>query len=102
MSHVLVSSIVAARDAKPYVQLSIESGSMAQLSIAEARHIAMDILQLAARAEADAIIWKFFKKEGFPQGAGEALMGMFRDFRAQLDAESVESSMSDPETGEQV
>ena len=82
-----VNGVVAVRDRKPYVQISTENGLVAQFSMSEARQVAMDILQMAARTEADAMILEFFKKSEFPEGAGSALMMEFRDFRAELDAE---------------
>lgn len=100
MGEFWVNGIVAARDKQPYVQLSNEKGMIAQLSMAQAQSIAMDILVMAARTEADAMIRKFFDKEEFPQGACDAVMLEFRDFRAALDQEKVEKSMTDPDTGE--
>ncbi len=99
MGDVWVNGIVAVRDKMPYVQLSNEKGMIAQLSIAEARSVAMDILQMAARTEADAMIHRFFDKEGFPPGANSAIMLEFRDFRAALDQEEVERKMTPPEGG---
>jgi len=89
-SHFWVNGIVAARDKKPYVQLSTEKGIVVQLSMSEARQVAMDILVMAARTEADAMILKFFKKSEFPDAAAAALMREFRDFRAELDREVAE------------
>jgi hypothetical protein len=88
--HFWVNGVVAQRDEKPYVQLSNEKGMVAQFSISEARQVAMDILQMSARTEADAMILKFFKKAELPMGAAAALMAEFRDFRAELDAEEAE------------
>lgn len=85
-----VSSIVSARDKQPYIQLANEKGMLTQMSMAEARMVALDILQLAARAEADAMLLKFFEIEQLPEGVGVAMMANFRDFRAQLDAELVD------------
>jgi hypothetical protein len=100
MSHFWVNGIVAQRDQQPYVQLSNEKGMIAQFSMAEARNVAMDILQMCARTESDAMIWKFFAKEHFPSGAANALMRAFRDFRMALDEEKPETGYSDPDTGE--
>ena len=91
-----VSGVVAVRDKKPYVQVSNEKGMVAQFSISEARQVAADILQKAARTEADAMILKFFDKAHFPSGAAEALMQEFRDFRAELDRETVERGSEEP------
>ena len=46
-----VDGIVAMRDKQPYIQLSNTEGIIAQLSLSEARQIAMDILGMAARTE---------------------------------------------------
>lgn len=90
--HFWVNGIVAVRDKKPYIQLSNDNGMIAQFSMSEARQVAMDILQMAGRTEADAMILKFFKKAEFPMGAAEALMQEFRDFRAELDSEIADRS----------
>lgn len=87
MPNLWVSGIVAARDHMPYVVLSKDENRVAQLSIAEARNLAADLFQMAARTEADAMVLKFFRKQDFPEGAGAALMVEFRDFRAELDRE---------------
>ena len=92
MASFWVNGIVAARDHKPYIQLSNEKGIICQLSMSETRQVAMDMLQMAARTEADAMIHKFFAKNEFPQDAANALMMDFRDFRAELDAEKAERS----------
>lgn len=85
-----VNGIVAIRDKRPYIQLSNEKGIICQLGMSEARQVAMDILQMAARTEADAMIHKFFEREEFPENASGHLMTEFRDFRAELDAEVAE------------
>ena len=96
MANFWVNGIVAMRDKKPYIQLSNEKGVIAQLSMSETRQIAMDMLAMAARTEADAMILKFFEKSEFPVGAAAALMQEFRDFRAELDADPAMRS-EDPE-----
>ena len=63
MADFWVNGIVAVRDGNPYIQLSNEKGMIAQLSMSETRQIAMDMLVMAARTEADAMIYKFFAKE---------------------------------------
>ena len=83
-----VTGVVANRDKMPYIQFSNENGLIAQLDMVQARQVSADILQMAARTEADAMILKFFDKARFPDGAGAALMIAFRDFRAELDAAS--------------
>lgn len=92
MADFWVNGIVAVRDGKPYIQLANEKGMIAQLSMSEVRQIAMDMLVMASRTEADAMIHKFFAKEEFPQDAANALMMAFRDYRAELDAEKAERS----------
>lgn len=96
MSHVIVNGIVSHRDRQPYVQLDID-GHLVQMSMAQARSIARDIEVSCARAEADAMIYKFFSAKDYPEGAGAALMIAFRDFRSQLDAEEVERTQGDPD-----
>ena len=85
----LVTGIVSARDKRPYIQLSNADRMIAQLSMAQARQIAHDILVMASRTEADAMLLEFFDKQEFPDSAGAAVMVAFRDFRAGLDDESV-------------
>lgn len=80
-----VNGIVAVRDQMPYLQLSTENGLVVELTMAQARQVAADIVQMAARTEADAMIVKFFGKMDFPAGATSGLMQEFRDFRAELD-----------------
>ncbi|HTF66649.1 MAG TPA: hypothetical protein VK638_28595 [Edaphobacter sp.] len=98
MASILVSGIVSHRDKQPYIHLSNENAMLAQLSMAQARNIAMDILQMCARTEADAMILKFFNKADFPENAAAALMIEFRDFRADLDDEAIEASHREPNT----
>ena len=88
--HFWVNGIVSARNKMPYIQLSTENGMVAQVSIAQARQIAADILQMSARSEADAMILKFFEKFEVLDGAATAMMMQFRDFRAELDKEETE------------
>lgn len=97
-----VDAIVAKRNQQPYVQLSNDNGLIGQFTLAEARSVAKDLYLAASRAEADAMLLKFFSKMEFPDGAAAALMREFRDFRHQLDIEKVETSRSDPDTGETV
>jgi len=97
-----VAGIVAARNGQPYVQFADGDRLIAQLTVAEARNVAHDLLGAAHNAEADAMIVKFFGKMKFPEGALAALMQEFRDFRHQLETEKVDTSRSDPDTGETV
>jgi hypothetical protein len=91
-----VNGIVAARNQQPYIQLSSSTGLLMQLTIAEARKIANDIVTMCSRTEADAMLIKFFGKAEFPAGASVALMAEFRDFRHALDMEPVEGKDEDP------
>jgi hypothetical protein len=97
-----VNSIVAVRNHQPYVQLSNDKGMIGQFTVAEARNVAQDLMIAASRAEADAMIWKFFRDRDLPQQAAAALMQDFRDFRHTLDMEQVEKAESDPDTGRKV
>ena len=96
MANFWVNGIVAVRDKQPYIQLGNEKGMIAQLSMAQARKIAMDILVMCSRTEADAMIIKFFDKMEYPTGAAAAVMQEFRDFRHGLDMEKIESSYDVP------
>lgn len=97
-----VNGIVARRDMQPYVQLSNDKGIIGQFTLAEARNVAQDLLVMASRTEADAMLLKFFRDNEFPDNAAAALMQGFRDFRHELDAEAIEKSESDPDTGRKV
>jgi hypothetical protein len=97
MSDFWVNGIVAARDGKPYIQLSNEKGMIAQLSVSEARSIAHDILLMAARTEADAMALKFFRHIGALDQVASQFLQAFRDFRHELDMEVVERKEDDPE-----
>lgn len=89
MADFWVGGIVSAKDGTPYIQLANEKGMIAQLSMSEARHIAMDILEMASRTEADSMIVRFFEKLQFPKEAAGQLLVEFRDYRAELDAVKV-------------
>ena len=97
-----VQGIVSARNGLPYVQLANADRMIAQLSVAEARNIAHDILSATHNAEADAMIVKFFGRLELSQAALGAFMQEFRDFRHELETAKVDTSRSDPDTGEQV
>src|SRR5579862_7554025 len=94
MADFWVSGIVAMRDKQPYIQLSNEKGMIAQLSMGEARQVAQDILVMASRTEADAMVHKFFESmDSDPAKAAEMsglFMVAFREFRAKLDDEAIE------------
>ena len=89
---IIVDGIVAIRDKQPYVRLFKDKEQICQLSVSEARQIAEDILNMCARTEADAMLIKFFKTNEFPDGAAEALLVNFREFRAKIDDEQVKHS----------
>jgi hypothetical protein len=100
--HITVDGIVAQRDFQPYLRIFVNGNQVAQISIAQARKIAADIVQMASRCEADAMIHRFFNKQGLPPQASRALMLEFRKFRQALDEETVAGTLLDPETGERV
>ena len=96
-SRIEVDGIVAVRDKKPYVRLHADGKIIAQLSMAEARDVALNLLQQCSRGEADAMIWRFFDKSDFPPEAAAALMVDFREFRLRLDCEPVGRTVRDPD-----
>lgn len=96
MSDFWVNGIVSNRDQQPYIQLSNEKGMIAQLSMSQARQIAQDILVMASRSEADAMILKFFAQFELPEAAAGAMLVQFRDFRAGLDDEKIEHDHRGP------
>ena len=100
-THILVDGIVAAGNKEPYVRLTV-NGEKAQLDIAEAKKIALDLLAVAARTEADAMILRFFSDNKFPEGAAAALMQEFRYFRQQQDEKPIDAFDVDPDTGEAI
>lgn len=97
MPDILIDSIVAARNKEPYVHLSVDGKVVAQLSMSEARKIANDLYLAASRAEADAMLLRFFAAREFPEGAGAALMMDFRDFRLGLDLDTPQGSYIPPD-----
>lgn len=97
MPNIAVDGIVAMSDKKPYVRLFIDGKQVAQLSMAEVRKIAGDLVQMASRTEADSIIHSFFSMEELPIGATVACMMKFREFRKVLDGEMVGGFYSNPE-----
>ena len=91
-----VEGIVARRDKQPYVKLFKDRSPIAQMTMAQARNFAHDILTICARTEADAMIHRFFSERELPEGAAAALMLDFRQFRLALDSELVEREISAP------
>jgi hypothetical protein len=100
-THVFVDGIVAARNNEPYVRLMV-NGEKAQLTIAEAHKIAVDLIKMSARTEADAMLFRFFNDQKFPREAAGALMQEFRYFRQQQDDKPVEQTITDPDSGETI
>lgn len=100
-THVYVDGIVAARNKEPYVRLTV-NGEKAQLTIAEANKVARDLLQSAARTEADAMVLRFFSSKDFPPQAGAAIMIDFRYFRQSQDEKPTENTVTDPDSGERI
>ena len=90
MSQMLIGGVVAQRDKKPYLQISNENGLILQLTMAEARRVAHDILVTCSRIEADAMIQQYVNEElGGGEEAGVTVMRLFREFRMELDGEVV-------------
>lgn len=101
MANFWVNGIVAVRNKQPYIQLSNEKGMIGQFSVTEARSIANDIMLMAARTEADAMLIRFFEQMELGDQAAALLMNQFRDYRAELDAQKVERSIDEgPPQGE--
>lgn len=96
MADFWVNGIVSNRDQQPYVQLSNEKGMIAQLTMAQARIIAMDILVMCSRTECDAMVLKFFSKFELPMEAAGQMLIEFRDFRAALDQEKLDRTIDEP------
>ena len=94
---ITVDGVVAVRDFQPYLRLLVDGVPICQLTMAQARQVASDIVQMSARTEADAMIHRFFAEQHFPPEAGAALMLLFRDFRLELDSEPLETGHSDPD-----
>ncbi len=91
-----VNGIVAVSDGKPYLQLSNEQGIICQLRLPEARQIALDMLQMAARTEMDAMVLAYFEKLGLKHNDAGHLMAGFREYRAEIDQQAAERP-DDPE-----
>ena len=98
-----VDGIVAQRNKEPYVRLLNDGQPVAQLTMSQARKIANDILLMASRTEADAMLVRFFEQiYEAPPAAIHALMHEFRMYRLALDEDKAEGSYSDPDTGETI
>jgi hypothetical protein len=94
-----VAGLVSSESGEPLIELSDENGILAQLSPSAARQVAGDIVTCTARAEADALIVKFFRDNEFPEGALAAAIQMFRDLRAKWDSEEIERLNEAPPHG---
>jgi len=104
MADFWVNGIVSNVDGLPKIQLSNENGIFAQLSMGEARSIAHNIMLMAARTEADALILNFCRKLDSGERGDQmaaVMMQEFRDFRAKIDDEIVESGYDKPPGEEQ-
>lgn len=100
-THIFVDGIVSGRNREPYVRLVV-NGEKAQLSVAEAHKIALDLLKISARTEADAMVLSFFTHMDFPEGAAAAIMQEFRYFRQRQDEQLVAGMTVDPDSGETI
>jgi hypothetical protein len=98
--HLWVNGLVAARNQEPYVQIMGDKGIIVQFTVAEARSFAFDLVEASHNAEADAMVVRFFGKLELPAGALAAFMQEFRQFRYLNEQGKVETSRSDPDTGE--
>ena len=96
---VWINGMVAASTLQPRIELMSSTGIRMTWSVAEARKIANDIVTMASRTEADAMIIKFFGKAEFPPQAAVHMMREFRDYRAELDREEVEGKEEPPTWG---
>lgn len=96
MSDFWVNGIVSNRDEQPYIQLSNEKGMIAQLSMNQARQIAMDILVQASRCEMDSMVIRWFKEAIGNEQAANAALVTFREYRATLDDEKIEHTHREP------
>ena len=99
MSDFWVNGIVSTRDKQPYIQLSNETGMIAQLSMGQARKIAHDILVMCSRTEMDAMVLAWFEKITPAHEAAVAMMHDFREYRAAFDQEVVEGRLEEPPQG---
>lgn len=101
--HLIVDGIVAQRNKEPYVRLLQNDKPIAQLTVTQARKIAMDMFVMASRTEADAMLIRFFEGNlQAPSQATRAMLQEFRMFRFALDEDKAEGVYIDPDTGEQV
>jgi hypothetical protein len=85
-----VVGIVSNRDKQPYVQLLNGEQIVVQLSMAQTRQVAMDMLIMASRTECDGMIFDFCEQNGLGFEAAGSMMLMFRDYRAKYDREQPE------------
>jgi hypothetical protein len=86
MSDLWVLGGVCPKDKKPYIEVSEGGTLVLQLSSQDARRIAHDLLEQAARAEADAMIYSYCGTLKMTDEAATHVLRGFRDYRAELDA----------------
>lgn len=80
-----VTSLVSHRTGKGMVHLSTARNE-AQLTPAEARHLAQSLIEAAEAAEQDAFMVHFFTTvAGFTQSEAAAILMQFRDARQHLE-----------------
>lgn len=81
----IVQSIVAASDRKPYVQVMLGAES-AQFTPEEARAFGMQLITTACAAEADAAMFRFIKGMHASDAAVAAALQAFREVRLESEA----------------
>jgi hypothetical protein len=99
MPNIEIVGIVAARNKEPYVEYTVD-GNRVQLTPSEARKIAGDLVLGASRAEADAMVLRFFADRDLPEAAAAAFLIDFRDFRLGLDLNKPQEYYKDPKEEE--
>lgn len=103
MPDISLAGIVARATGEPCVHLKIDGKLIAQLTVTEARSIGSDLMLCASRAEADAMLVRFWKSElgnnDLSEKALYSLLIQFRDFRLGLDLAKPDTSY-DPITEE--
>jgi len=87
MGDILVSSGYGGNTRKPFVMMEAEAlDRPMQLSPAEARDLALNLLQAADAAEGDAFLVEFFRKElGQDDKVAASILHQYREFRKKLD-----------------
>jgi hypothetical protein len=91
---ILVNGLVSGRDHSPRIDISDIDGKIhVQMDAEDAIHLALDIIKMAEATMADALLIRWASKnmpsdKGLQFGA--SLMVEFREYRAQMEAESRE------------